>query len=138
MGQIHGQQHHAVPGGAHLLQRSALNQRHIAVQNQRLAVVGQQRHGLLHGVASAQLRRLQGKLHATFGQGAWHHFAAMSIHHTNLLRRHALRAIHHMPHHGLARQRVQHLGQGGIHPRPFARCQNHHIQCAHVCSYPKQ
>jgi hypothetical protein len=49
---------------------SGVDQRHIAREHQHHAVIGQQRHGLLHGVAGAELRHLPGELQAGLPVGA--------------------------------------------------------------------
>ena len=65
VGHVHSQQRELAASavGDQPLQGVGLNQRHVAVQNQRDAVIWQRGHGLLHRMPGAELRLLACEFH---------------------------------------------------------------------------
>jgi hypothetical protein len=79
VGQAHGQQRQLLRPAPPAMQPPAraavagLGQRHIAREHDHGAVVLQLRHGLLHGVAGAQLRLLAHKFQVKLASNAYLH-----------------------------------------------------------------
>jgi hypothetical protein len=95
IGHLDGQHAQALgAGGLHeALQGVDRGQRHVAVQHQRGLAVVEQRQGLHHGVAGAQLLSLLGKGNIVRANGFAHQFGAMTHHHHEPRRRQRARGI---------------------------------------------
>lgn len=112
-----------------LQQAFAADQRHIAVQHEHPRRVGNRRHRLLHGMSGAQLLALRGPLQiALIGKGGLHLIAAVPVHDMDRRRLQLPRGGDHVRQHRLARQRLQHFGQGRAHALALARGQDHNVQ----------
>ena len=107
------------------IQRSVADQGNIAVQHQGAAAFLQLWHCLFDCMASAQLLALlhpfngfAGKL---FGDNIAHLLTTMAIHHDDTARVEAETGIQYMGQQGFLCQRLQNLGQAGLHAGAFTR-----------------
>ena len=123
MRQVHRQQPQlsGLRRGHQRLQGRGVRQRHIAIQHQRDAAVRQLGQRLFHGMAGAVLFGLKHKRQPVVSHRLRHGLTAKTVHHADLRGAEFMGRIHHVPEQGLARQRVQHLGQVGAHAGAFAR-----------------
>ncbi len=93
------------------LQALGANQRDVAIQHQHRSAVGHGGHGLLHGVPGAQLLCLLGPVQIRLvGESRFHLLAAMAVHHVDGAGTERAGRIDHVAEHGLASDRLQHLG----------------------------
>ena len=110
------------------------DKRRIAEQHHRIArEIRQSGAGLRHGMTCAQLFILANAGHRVVGQGRLNLIRAMTCDHHNPRGLEAEAAGKAVFNHRNAAQRMQHLGQVGIHPRPLACGQNDQGNgaCAH-------
>ena len=77
--------------------------------------VVQMRHGLLHRMPGAQLRRLQCPGQIGRIQGLAHRFTAMPIHDADLFAAKGACRVEHMGQHGFTSEGLQYLGQDRAH-----------------------
>jgi hypothetical protein len=128
IGHGHGQQRHLVAAGGieQTLQRVGLGQRHITRQHHDQAIVLERRHGLLHGMAGAQLGLLAHKLqvHGAIraiggGDGSFHFRSTMARHHHGRARLELRSGVQHMLQQGATGQLLQHLGMAAFHAVPL-------------------
>ena len=104
----------------HPLQGLGAQQRRIAIQDQDVAAKAfQGASGLEHGVAGAALLALEHQLGASPDRRA-DLLGAVSHHDDQTLRAERLGRRERIVEHRPAGDRVQHLGQRGLHPRPLA------------------
>ena len=96
------------------------HQRYIAVQHQHGVIVGDGGQGLHERMTGAQLLRLQHPLHPRLFECGGHLVAAVAVHHMDRGGFERRRGMQHMFEQRLAAQRLQHLGQIGIHPLALA------------------
>jgi hypothetical protein len=75
---------------------------------------------LQHGMAGALLRLLPGPAQVGGIEGFAYLLAAMTIDHADARRTKLARGIDDVGQQGLPRQRMQYLGQGGMHPLALA------------------
>ena len=127
--------------GDQLAQGRRLDQRHVAVQDQRGAVVGQEGRRLLHGMAGPQLRLLarEARRRAAAGlrpaiHGRLNIGRAVTGDHHHVANRQRCHRIHDMLEQRTAGQTVQHFGQAALHARSLARRHDDHIDCCHALS----
>ena len=97
------------------LQRGGGGQGNVAVEHQRGSAILQVRQRLHHGVAGAQLRLLLGEGQALVGKGIGDGITAMTVDHAQLAGRERTGGIDHMTQERFPGQRVQDLGEGGLH-----------------------
>jgi hypothetical protein len=93
------------------LQNLGAHQRHVAVQHQHGRIVGNGRHGLLQRMGGAQLLGLQHPAQILAGEVLAHLLRAMPMYDMHRSRVERLCGVEHVPEHGFAADRVQHLGQ---------------------------
>ena len=86
-------------------------------------IVGYDAHGLHHGMAGAQLLRLQNPLDGLVRQRRLHLRAAVPVDHVDIRRVERARGADHMLQQRLPRQGLQHFRQVGVHPLALARCE---------------
>ena len=117
VGQFHGQDRQAILARMQqTLQGGGLGQRHVAIENQRLSRAVQDGQRLGKRMPGTQLRLLHGPRNIGRIEGRPHHFAAMAENHDQPDWSERTRGIDHMLGQRLAGDRVQHLGQIGMHP----------------------
>ncbi len=121
----HGAEHgHAVLGRRHqLAQGFGGDQGHVAVEDQHQGAVRHFRHGLLHSMGGAQLLLLHHGTDLALParlQPFAHRRGAMAEHDLAGLDAGLAHGVEHVAEHGLAADRVQHLGQRGLHARALA------------------
>jgi hypothetical protein len=104
-------------------QRVGQQQRHIAVQHQHLVCIGNIRHRLLQGISGAELFGLQRPAQQPILEQFAHALATVPIDHMDRSRREAGGQIEHMREHRCPGQRLQHLGDLGLHALALARRQ---------------
>ena len=124
-----GQQRRPTVGHGHQgLQGSTPDERDIAVEHQHGTLGRDGGHGLQHAVAGAQLLLLYNPVDLITRQGLRHRIRAVAYHH---MHRQGLKlqcSADDMFQQGPAGKRMQHLGQGGLHPLTLARGKNNHFQ----------
>ena len=127
VGQIDGQQREVLAGAGRdqRAQRLGADQRHVAVEHQRDAVVGQHRHRLLHRVAGAELRHLAHEFALRAGERGFDGFRPVAGDDDALRWRQRLGGGEHVGQQRLPAERVQHLRARRPHPRAFARGHDH-------------
>ena len=109
------------------------HQRHVAEHDHRHAVPRQRWQRGPHGVAGAARRILQREREPRPLQGLAHRLAAVAVHHADRARRKRLHGVDHVADDRLARERVQHLGQRGMHALALAGGEDDDVECgAHV------
>jgi hypothetical protein len=131
VGEIHRQQRER-PAGACVgqrAQRGRADQRHVAVEDQRDAVVRQRGHRLLDGVAGAQLGHLAHEHALVAGERRFDGVGAVARDDDAALGPERLGRGHHMAQQRRAAQRMQHLGSCRAHPRALARGHDHDAEC---------
>ncbi|MNN18701.1 hypothetical protein D3C81_1319180 [compost metagenome] len=118
IGHLDGQHAQALGAGCmdQGLERGGGGQRHVAVEHQRGLAVIEQRQRLHHGVAGAKLLGLLGERHVRRAHRLAHMLRAVADHHDEARRRQGAGGVEHMGEHRPPGNRVQDLGQGGIHP----------------------
>jgi hypothetical protein len=118
------------------------HQRHVAVQDQRQAIVRQQRRRLLHGVAGAQLRFLAHRLRRNFSAISaasacpvsaerFNFRSAVAGDHNRRARAQRGRTVEYVRQQGPPGQPVQHLRDPALHARALARGHDDDVDCAH-------
>ena len=88
----------------------------------------QVRHCLLQGMAGAELFRLQRPSDIVALNCLRQRIAAVAVDHAQLGGLKRPRRIQYMLKQGLARERVQHLGQIGMHARALTGGQDHNVE----------
>jgi hypothetical protein len=140
---VHGQQRQPLAGTEfhQALQGGGGDQRHVAIQDQRDAVVGQHRRGLLYRVTGTELGLLADERHFGFvvrrrptrhrSLDLLRSVAGNDDDAPNVQFRHA---VNHMLQQWASAQTMQHFGQTTFHPRSLARGHDYHIDCCHALS----
>jgi len=116
----HGQRAFA-GDGCQLVQGRRTDQRHVAVQHQHGVIVGNDGHGLHHGMTGAQLFRLQNPIDVFVIERRLHQRPAVTIDHVDGFGSKLARGANDVLQQRLARQRLQHLGQVRMHPLALPR-----------------
>ncbi len=115
-----------VQAGEHLGAGLGLHHRHVAVEDEHVAVeTRQHRLGLLNGVGGAELRFLQRHAGAARRDGLLHLFATRADDDDLGHRAQRLDPGDQMHQHRPARDRVQHLVEVGLHARALAGSEDH-------------
>ncbi len=96
-------------------------QRHVAVEHQRQRRRCQLRQGLLHGMSGAKLWFLQCEHEVVARHRRAYPFSAMAMNDADAFGRQLARGGYDMRQQRFAGERMQHLGQFGIHPFALAR-----------------
>ncbi len=126
VGQRDGQERQApAAAGRHQrAQRVGGDERHVAREDERDAVVRQVRRGLLHRMARAELRRLahegERRLRRDLPQAGLHLVGAVARHHHQRARAEADCRVRHVADQRPAGEAVQHLRQAALHARAHA------------------
>ncbi len=109
------------------------HERHVAIQHQHIArEIAERRLRLLHRMAGAQLRFLQGSLHIVAQRRL--QLLASCAHHHNLARRsQRIDRMHQVVDHRASGNRVQHLVQRRLHARAFSGGKDDGGELVFVC-----
>ena len=113
--------------GQQALQGLDFDQRDVAVENQH-GVSGQCRQCLGNCVTGTQLFVLEHEIQIIRSKALAHLFSAVANHHMNPLWLELAGAVDNMAEHGVARNRVQNLGQCGAHASALACGKNNDIK----------
>ena len=114
-------------------QSSLLNKRHIAAENQQLAVKFVETFSsATHCMARAKLFFLDNPTDVAGRIGLLNRVGAMTDDHGDSGRAKLLSNFQRMEKQRLATQRMQYLGQVRFHSSPLAGCQNYDTDCAHT------
>ena len=127
----HFSRHHCEPAFAGLdqaLQVLRRDERHIAVQDQDVAVAARVLHRLLHRVSGAELLGLQHPLHWRIGECGAHFLGAMAVNHQSLLWLERLRSVKHVREQRSATDGMQHFGQVGPHALALTRGKHYDLE----------
>ena len=103
----------------------AADQRHVAVQHQHQFVVGDIGHGLHDRVAGAELFGLQRPLQIFFGERGAYRVAAVAVHHVDGGGFERARPANNVPEQRHAGERLQNLGQIGLHSLALTGSEDH-------------
>ena len=106
-------------------QRLRPHQRHVAVQHQHQRIVRHARHRLRDRVTGAQLLGLQRPSQRVLVQCLAHPLAAVTVDDVDVRRAHRARGVDDVGQQRASRQRLQHLGQIGLHPLALAGSEDH-------------
>ena len=109
------------------LQSLHLDQRYIAVQHQH-GVGSNGRERLGHGMAGTELFVLHDEVQIVSGQSLTYLLGTMADDHVDTLRLQLARTVDNVAEHGVAGNRVQHLGQCGTHAGALACGENDDIE----------
>jgi hypothetical protein len=143
VGQAHGQQRqlpagHGLRGRHQRAQRGRLRQRHVAREHDHRAVVRQARHGLLHGVAGAQLRLLAHTFHVKLACNArqscgsrFYFCSAVAGDDDGAARLQVRRLVQHMVQQRTACEALQDLGGAAFHARALAGRHDEDVEWSH-------
>ena len=124
-----GQHRGALAGGRQqVVQGRFGDQRHVGVQHQHPGIIRNAGHGLLHGMAGAELLRLFGPVQIRLvGEFGAHLRATVAVHHVDAGGAQASGALDDMTEHRPAGDALQHLRARGLHPLAFAGGQDHDV-----------
>jgi hypothetical protein len=105
-------------------ERFATDERHVAIEHEHSAVVLQLRERLHDRMASAELLALLHPRHSLGAQRFTHAFAAVAVDDVDLRWLQRLCRVDDVFEQRAAGERLEHFGQGGLHPLPLPGCED--------------